>query len=166
MVLMRPAVCLRSSPIMELNWVEFSRILIAVPLREKRMLSGSPSSMAMMAFSISGEYSTLNPEALILLSQTASARASTPSDVFEDTGITGTPRMSESASTSMVFLFLASSILVSAMTVGMPSSSASKHRTRLLTRFVASATRMTASLSPSARSLRTTLSSSEFPDRP
>ena len=151
-------------PTIPANSSEPSRIFTAVPRREKRRLSGSPSSRATTAFSMSGMYSTLYPEDLALPSQTASASASTPSDVLAETGMTGTPRMDDSASTSILNFFLASSILVSAIIVGSPSSRASKQRTRLLTRLVASATRMTESLFPSARSLRTTLSSSEFPE--
>ena len=161
---MTATVCFRSVPIISSKGSDSSRSLTATPRLLNLRLSGRPSSSATMAFSMSGMYSTLNPEALALPSQTASARASTPSEVLEDTGITGTPRIPERASMSILFLFLASSILVSAMIVGSPSSSASKQRTRLLTRLVASATRMTVSLRPSQRSLSTTFSSSEFPD--
>ena len=152
-------------PIISSKGSDSSRSFTATPRLLNFRLSGRPSSSATMAFSTSGMYSTLNTGARALPSHTASARASTPSDVLEDTGMTGTPRMPESASMSILFLFLASSILVRAMMVGRPSSRVSKHRTRLLTRLVASATRTTVSLRPSQRSRRTTFSSSEFPER-
>ena len=138
--------CLRSEPTMPANSSDPSRIFRAVPWREKRRLSGRPSSSATTAFSMSGMYSTRYPDALAFPSQTASASASTPSDVLAETGMTGTPRMEDRASTSILNFFLASSILVRAIIVGRPSSSASKQSTRLLTRLVASATRITESL--------------------
>ena len=91
----------------------------------------------------------LNFEMRALPSHTASASASTPSDVFEDTGMTGTSRIDSNLEMSMFHLLRASSILVSATIVGIPNSNVSKHRTRLFSRLVASATITMESLLPS-----------------
>ena len=98
--------------------------------------------------------------------QTASARASTPSDVLEETGMTGTPSALSSASWSMERRLRASSILFRAIIVGSPSSRASAQSTRLPDSPVASATRIMQSNPSFLMLLTTTSSSSEFPDIP
>ena len=163
---MRPAERRVSSSARGSNSGECSRILMATPLFENGMPSGRASVIPAMAASIPSSKRMSDLGSLAFPAHTASASSSTPSEVFEDTGMTGTPRASSSFALSMDSLLRASSILLSATMVGRPSSRASSQSTRLPESPVASATRMMQSNPCSLRFLMTTLSSSEFPDMP
>ena len=97
-------------------------------------------------------------------SQIASARASTPSDVLDDTAITGMPSIDDSFPVSMEKRLRDSSILVSARMAGTRSSMTSRQRAMPPERSVESTTTTMESSRPDTRSLTTTFSSSESPD--